>query len=36
MIDFSFRYCVIGVYKDRDKGWRVYPVPFVRINVGVR
>ena len=34
-IEFSWRYGVMGVYRDRDEPiWRVYPVPFVRITVG--
>jgi hypothetical protein len=34
-IEFSFRYAVLGVYKDRDAAvWRVYPLPFVRISLG--
>jgi hypothetical protein len=33
MIEFSRRYGVIGVYRDRDTvTWRFYPVPFVRIT----
>jgi hypothetical protein len=29
----SWRYCVIGIYKDRAQPVvRVYPVPFVRIS----
>jgi hypothetical protein len=35
MIQFSWRYAVIGVYKDRDtSAVRVYPLPFVRITFG--
>lgn len=34
-IEFSWRYGVIGVYKDRNPGvWRVYPVPFIRVTLG--
>lgn len=30
----SFRYGVIGVYKDREPFiWHVYPVPFIRITI---
>jgi hypothetical protein len=33
--EFSFRYGVLGIYKDRGKPIvRVYPVPFVRITIG--
>jgi hypothetical protein len=36
VIDFSFRYGVIGIYKDRDKPiTRIYLIPFVRISVSV-
>lgn len=32
-IESSFRYGVIGLYRDRDKlAWRLYPIPFVRIS----
>lgn len=34
-IEFSWRYGVVGVYKDHD--WpvvRIYPIPFVRISIG--
>ena len=35
VIEFSRRYGVIGVYRDRDGlVWRIYPVPFVRISIG--
>lgn len=34
-IEFSFRYGVLGIYKDRGKPTvRVYPVPFIRISLG--
>lgn len=34
-IEFSWRYGVIGVYKDRDlQVIRVYPLPFIRITIG--
>jgi hypothetical protein len=34
-IEFSFRYGVMGIYKDRDNPTvRVYPLPFVRITLG--
>jgi hypothetical protein len=33
-IEFSWRYGVIGVYKDRDSSaFRVYLLPFVRITI---
>ena len=33
-IEFSLRYGVMGIYKDRDLPiWRVYPVPFIRITL---
>jgi hypothetical protein len=33
-VEFSFRYFIIGIYKDRDKPVvRIYPVPFVRISI---
>lgn len=42
-IEFSWRYCVIGVYADRNVHYqhagaarrtvRIYPLPFVRISV---
>lgn len=33
--EFSFRYGVAGVYKDRGLPvWRIYPLPFVRISLG--
>jgi hypothetical protein len=33
-VDFSWRYFVMGFYKDRSTNTiRVYPCPFVRINV---
>ncbi len=39
--DFSLRYVVVGVYKDRSLNtrknkcsiWRIYPVPFFRISI---
>lgn len=38
-VEFSWRYAVIGVYKDRltlrknkCSIWRIYPVPFVRVT----
>jgi hypothetical protein len=34
-IELSWRYCVVGIYRDRDRPlWRVYPLPFVRVTVG--
>lgn len=34
-IECSWRYCVMGIYKDRDKPViRIYPVPFVRVTLG--
>jgi hypothetical protein len=34
-MEFSFRYGVIGIYKDRDEPiWRIYPFPFIRISIG--
>jgi hypothetical protein len=34
-IDFSWRYAVVGVYRDREwSTWRVYPLPFVRLSFG--
>jgi hypothetical protein len=36
-IEVSFRYGVIGVYKDRDAAiLRVYPLPFVRLSVSMK
>jgi len=36
-LDYSRRYGVIGIYKDRDlRVVRIYPVPFVRLSIGVR
>jgi hypothetical protein len=33
MIEFSWRYGVVGAYRDRNEpAWRVYPLPFVRIT----
>jgi hypothetical protein len=39
-VEFSWRYAVVGVYKDRLTTrrnklsvWRIYPVPFVRITI---
>jgi hypothetical protein len=35
--DYSRRYGVIGIYKDRAlRVVRIYPVPFVRVSIGVR
>lgn len=32
-LEFSLRYGVVGVYKDRDRAiWRFY-IPFVRVSV---
>jgi hypothetical protein len=32
-IQFSRRYGVIGIYRDRDTDtWRIYPLPFVRLS----
>lgn len=37
IIEFSWRYGVIGIYKDRVWPlWRIYPCPFVRISLGKR
>ena len=34
-VEFSWRYFVIGVYKDRGSNVvRIYPLPFVRISIG--
>jgi hypothetical protein len=34
-LDWSLRYGVIGIYKDRDYPLvHIYPVPFVRISLG--
>jgi hypothetical protein len=34
-IEFSWRYGVVGIYKDRDrKLWRIYPLPFIRVSWG--
>lgn len=34
MIEFSWRYGVVGVYLDRSKKTvRIYPIPFVRITL---
>lgn len=42
-IEFSWRYCVVGIYVDRSVAYRapgarrivrVYPLPFVRISFG--
>ena len=36
-VDCSRRYAVIGIYKDRNlRVVRIYPVPFVRLSIGVR
>ena len=36
-LDYSRRYGVIGIYKDRDlRVVRIYPLPFVRLSIGVR
>jgi len=36
-LDCSRRYGVIGIYKDRGlRVVRIYPVPFVRLSIGVR
>ena len=36
-VDYSRRYLVIGIYKDRDlRVVRIYPVPGVRLSIGVR
>jgi hypothetical protein len=33
-VEFSWRYGVVGIYKDRDTpAVRIYPLPFVRITV---
>jgi hypothetical protein len=33
-VSFSWRYGVVGVYKDREKPIvRIYPLPFVRITL---
>jgi hypothetical protein len=33
-LDISFRYGVVGWYKDRDKQvLRIYPLPFIRFSV---
>jgi hypothetical protein len=34
-VEFSLRYGVLGIYKDRDKPIvRIYPLPFIRVTVG--
>ena len=34
-LSFSWRYMVLGLYKDRVKRlWHVYPVPFLRLSFG--
>jgi hypothetical protein len=34
-VEFSWRYGVMGIYKDRDEPIvRIYPVPSVRITLG--
>jgi hypothetical protein len=34
-VEFSLRYCVVGIYKDRNRAvLRIYPLPFIRITVG--
>lgn len=34
-ISFSWRYGVMGIYKDRESGAvHIYPVPFVRVTFG--
>jgi hypothetical protein len=34
-VSVSWRYAVVGVYKDRDwSTWHVYPLPFVRLSFG--
>jgi hypothetical protein len=36
-INLSWRYFVVGAYADRDKPIiRVYPCPFIRLNLEVR
>jgi hypothetical protein len=36
-VEFSWRYGVIGIYRDRSgRPWIIYPCPFVRITIGVR
>lgn len=36
-VDFSFRYGVMGIYRDRkDPVVLVYPLPFVRVTIGRR
>lgn len=33
-VEFSWRYAVIGIYKDRDSSAiRVYPFPFIRVTL---
>jgi hypothetical protein len=33
-LELSWRYAVIGIYKDRDKPIvRIYPLPFVRLSI---
>lgn len=32
--EFSLRYGVLGVYKDRSTPtWRIYPLPFIRVTI---
>jgi hypothetical protein len=34
-VEFSLRYGVVGIYKDRDsQKIRIYPLPFVRVTFG--
>ena len=34
-LDFSIRYGIMGIYKDRDHPVvRIYPLPFIRITLG--
>jgi hypothetical protein len=36
-IEFSWRYGVMGIYKDRhDPLVRIYPLPFIRVTVDLR
>lgn len=35
-IEWSFRYGVLGIYKDRDRPiYRWYPLPFVRLTINL-
>lgn len=36
-IAFSWRYCVVGLYRDRKLPlWHLYPLPFCRLTIDLR